>query len=291
MGSIHTSPIGVVPLNWKYSVETMESYLGGIAGYGFEGIQIGMDQGRDFKFLNEMKRLNLRIAEHYIAIRCTPDGPIAGHDAEYIEQIELAREIGVEMLVFAVDGSADREKVAGRVKEKDSLTPSGLKSLAQYMGELAAKAVGAGIACSFHPHAATYIETPEESAALMALLPKELISVCLDVGHWIVGGGDPVAAVHLFGDRVAHVHVKDVSSEVLKKLIAGEYETMEAAVVTDKLFVPAGTGLLNLETLFSALNEIGYSGWLMSEQDSAFEPSEQASEISMKNIKAALLKI
>lgn len=291
MGSIHQSPIGIVPLNWKYSAEKMSTYLEGIAGYGYEGIQIGLDQGRDPKFLSEMKRLNLRIAEHYIAIRCTSNGPIDGHNDEYLEQIEFAREVGVEMLVFAVDGSVDREQIAGRVRAKDSLTTTGLQLLAQLITELATKAASYGVASSFHPHAATYIETAEETEALMALLDRDVMSVCLDVGHWIVGGGDPVAAVKSFGDRIKHVHVKDVSGEVLQKLISGGYETMEEAVVTDKLFVPAGTGLLNLNELFMALNMSGYSGWLMSEQDSAFEPSEQASEISMKNIKKALLEI
>ena len=291
MGSIHQSPIGLVPLNWKYSPEKISQYLGGIAEYGFEGIQISLEQGRNPEFMAELKRLNIKVAEHYIAIRCTPEGPVAGFDHEYLDQIAFSKEFGVEMLVFAVDGSLDREKVAGRVSSKDSLTTAGLQALADYINELAAKAVAAGIACSFHPHAATYIETPEESAALMALLKPELMSVCLDVGHWLVGGGDPVAAVSTFGHRIAHVHVKDVSGDVLRTMIAGGYATMEEAVVTDKLFVPAGTGLLNLETLFNALNSIGYSGWLMSEQDSAFEPSEQASEISMKYIKEALSKI
>lgn len=291
MGSIHQSPIGLVPLNWKYSQEKISQYLGGIAQYGFEGIQISLEQGRNPEFMAELKRLNIKVAEHYIAIRCTLDGPVAGFDHEYLDQISFAQKFGVEMLVFAVDGSPDREKVAGRVTSKDALTSAGLRALADYINELSAKAVAAGVACSFHPHAATYIETPEESAALMALLKPELMSVCLDVGHWLVGGGDPVAAVSTFGNRIAHVHVKDVSGDVLRRMIAGGYTTMEEAVVTDKLFVPAGTGLLNLESLFNALNSVGYSGWLMSEQDSAFEPSEEASGISMKNIKEALSKI
>jgi sugar phosphate isomerase/epimerase len=54
------------------------------------------------------------------------------------------------------------------------------------------------------------------------------------------------------------------------------------------LFVPAGTGLLNLRTLFLALEKVGFTGWLMSEQDSAWEPSEAASGISIANMKAAL---
>ncbi|MEN9687164.1 MAG: hypothetical protein RL381_176, partial [Actinomycetota bacterium] len=66
------------------------------------------------------------------------------------------------------------------------------------------------------------------------------------------------------------------------------YEIMDKAVVQDKLFVPAGTGILDLTGFLSALEAINFQGWLMSEQDSAYEPSEAASGISMANIKKVL---
>jgi inosose dehydratase len=108
------------------------------------------------------------------------------------------------------------------------------------------------------------------------------------VGHWIVGGGDPVLAVAEYGDRISHVHVKDVSGGVLAKMISKEVETMGFAVDELKLFVPAGTGLLEVKELFIALDKLNYSGWLMSEQDTAWEPSQEASAVSMANIQAAL---
>jgi inosose dehydratase len=114
------------------------------------------------------------------------------------------------------------------------------------------------------------------------------VGMCLDVGHWIVGGGDPIAAVRSYGSRITHVHVKDVNPEVLTKLLSGELETMNIAVKDFKLFVPAGTGLLKMPELFQALNAISYGGWLMSEQDSAWEPAEAASGISIVNMQAAL---
>ena len=121
----------------------------------------------------------------------------------------------------------------------------------------------------------------------MSLLP-ESVGLCLDSGHWIVGGGDPVEAARYYGKRITHVHVKDVSEEVLQKMISGEYPTMGVAVDDHKLFVPAGTGLLKLEEFFAALDSSGASGWLMSEQDTAWEPSEEKSIISYSNIDHAL---
>ena len=86
----------------------------------------------------------------------------------------------------------------------------------------------------------------------MAML-SEKIGLCLDVGHWIVGGGDPVLAVAEYGHRISHVHVKDVSGDVLAKMISKEVETMGFAVDELKLFVPAGTGLLKVKELFIQL--------------------------------------
>jgi len=43
-----------------------------------------------------------------------------------------------------------------------------------------------------------------------------------------------------------------------------------------------------LNGLFAALNQVGFRGWLMSEQDSAWEPSEEKSLESYRNIERAL---
>jgi inosose dehydratase len=122
----------------------------------------------------------------------------------------------------------------------------------------------------------------------MDLLDPSIVGLCLDVGHWIVGGADPIEAVDDYRNRITHVHVKDVSHEVLQKMLSGQIETMSLAVDEFKLFVPAGTGVLDLRSLFLALEKVGFTGWLMSEQDSAWEPSEAASGISIANMKAAL---
>lgn len=283
-----SSPIGLVPLNWKYSPDVMEKYLTGIADYGFEGIQISGDQAKSEKFLQLMESKNIQKAEQYLAIRCSLDGPTDSSEIESIETIELAKSAGVEMLVFAVDGSDDRDVMAGRADQAEQLTTAGMQKLADHIDRYATIAKSYGMKCSFHPHAATYIESPTETRTLMNLLDPEKVGVCLDAGHWIVGGGDPVAAVAEYKSRITHIHVKDVSEDVMNKMLVGEFRTMHDAVFQGKLFVPAGQGLLNLEEFFKALSAIDYRGWLMSEQDSAYEPSEEASGISMLAIQGAL---
>ncbi len=282
------SNIGIVPLNWKYSEASMATYLEGISGYGFKGIQISVAQGNSSEFLAEMAKNNLKCAEIYVAVHMTPDGIEGRSEIETAEIIEVARKTGVEMVVFAVDGTPERDLCATRAATGPQLTDSAYAALAEHVNRFAAVASNYGMKSSFHPHAATFIESPAETEKLMHLLDPQTVGMCLDVGHWIVGGGDPLQAIEQYKERITHVHIKDVSGEVLGRLASGEIASMEDAVVTDKLFVPAGTGVLDLIGTINSLRAHGFDGWLMSEQDSAWEPSEAASGVSYQAIASAL---
>lgn len=282
------SKIGLVPLNWRYEPSQMQTFLSSIAHYGFQGIQISGGQAESLEFREEMRRHAIAPAEQYVAIRCGLDGPLPGSDDESAETIAQAITAGVEMLVFAVDGSDDRDRCAGRADSGPQMSETGFTSLAAHVEKFASAAAQHGIKSSFHPHAATFIETERETRRLMGQMDSTLVGFCLDVGHWIVGGADPINAIMEYGPRITHVHVKDVDGEILRKMVSGEIATMGRAVDEFKLFVPAGTGVLTLPELFLALEKISFSGWLMSEQDSAWEPSEAASGISIANITAAL---
>jgi inosose dehydratase len=282
------SKIGLVPLNWRYNSAKMQEFFSGIAGYGFKGIQISGDQIQSLDFLKEMKVHGIARAEQYLAIRCGQGGPLAGSEEESAKTIQQAIHANVEMIVFAVDGTGERDTCAGRAETGPQMTPEGFVRLAGHIEEFANSAATEGIGSSFHPHAGTYVETERETRLLMDKMDARLVGLCLDVGHWIVAGADPIKAVGEYGNRITHVHVKDVSCEVLKKMLSGEIKSMHTAVEDFKLFVPAGTGLLKLHDFFAALEKYSFSGWLMSEQDSAWEPSEAASGISMANIRTAL---
>jgi inosose dehydratase len=285
---LKNAKIGIVALNWKFEMANSADFLKRIAAYGFKGIQISVEQANSDFFLQQMKENGLATAEQYLDIACDENGPLPTADAHSKEIVDAAIRGGVEMLVFAADGTLERDIYAGRTHLGPHLTEMGYQLLADHITKYAQQAMASGVKSSFHPHSATFIETPDETRKLMALLDFELVGMCLDVGHWIVGGGDPVQGVIEYGNRVTHVHIKDVDPKVLAKLVAGEYERMHFAVEDDYIFVPAGEGALDLPGIFAELEKINYSGWIMSEQDKAREPAEEKSGVSMRNIKAAL---
>ncbi len=68
---------------------------------------------------------------------------------------------------------------------------------------------------TLHPHVGTMVESGEETDRVLA---GSGIGLCLDTGHLLIGGGDPVAVASRSPDRVAHVHLKDVAADVADRV-------------------------------------------------------------------------
>ena len=64
-----------------------------------------------------------------------------------------------------------------------------------------------GLLATLHPHVGTMVETGEETDRVLA---GSRIALCLDTGHLLIGGGDPVRVAVEHPERIGHVHLKDV---------------------------------------------------------------------------------
>lgn len=168
-------------------------------------------------------------------------------------------------IVLAADENETRLRVAGRpdARAATSLTGDQLKAAAERVERAAERARAAGVTAAFHPHTATYIEGPEEVAAFLDATDPALVNIAFDTGHCIVGGGDPVAFVKESGDRIAHLHLKDVDPSVLARVRSQEWTVEEAW--EHGLFCEFGTGAVDFAAVLAALP--GYTGWGVVEQD------------------------
>jgi inosose dehydratase len=114
---------------------------------------------------------------------------------------------------------------------------------------------------TFHHETGTHIEAPWEIEKVLELTS---IGLCLDTGHLLLGGGDPVRAMRDWGSRINHMHLKDARRAVVDQIVR------EAAPVAEiwrrKAFCRLGEGDLDVEGVLEAMRD-GYSGWLVVEQD------------------------
>jgi inosose dehydratase len=119
-----------------------------------------------------------------------------------------------------------------------------------------------GMTAVLHPHVGTLIETGQE---VEHVLEGSGIAICLDTGHLLIGGTDPVALAEQAGDRIAHVHAKDVDNRVAGRVRAGELTYTEA--VAQQMYRPLGDGDIDFGAVAAALGKYRYDGWWVLEQD------------------------
>jgi inosose dehydratase len=291
--------IGTVPILWN-NVDIAELRLGtsaeaildDIARTGYDGCQLGLGFPEGGALRATLAARDLRLAEVYASIPATVDGPTAPALDEIRERLRHLVDGGGEVFCIAFDGSPDRDAFAGRASDPATprLTDDGWARTIALLETVAAETRAAGARIAFHPHAGTYVETPDEVERLAGAIAADVLPFCLDVGHYLVGGGDPVAALRRYGDRVEHVHLKDVDPEVLDGLRRGTVGGFGAGI-RQRLFTELGSGALDLDGVLAALAERRYAGWLMVEQDSGWPPPAESAAIGRRVLAAALRRL
>jgi inosose dehydratase len=91
------------------------------------------------------------------------------------------------------------------------------------------------------------------------------VGLCLETGHMLLGGGDPVAMLRDLGDRVNHVHLKDARLAVMTEIVADQAPVTE--IWTREAFCALGAGDLDVDAVLAGLRTISFGGWLVVEQD------------------------
>ncbi|MBV9607868.1 MAG: TIM barrel protein [Solirubrobacterales bacterium] len=175
-------------------------------------------------------------------------------------------------------GSPVRAALPGRAALDPSvgLDDAGWERFADGLARAVARSRERGYEPTYHHHTATYVEAQWE---IERLLEVSDVGLCLDTGHLLLGRGDSVAAIREWAARINQVHLKDARLDVLEQIVA------EAAPVQEiwrrRAFCPLGEGDIPVGEVLTALDDVGYAGWLVVEQDvlpDAGDPGRPAEE-------------
>jgi inosose dehydratase len=142
------------------------------------------------------------------------------------------------------------------------LDDAGWATLLANLDSISARASARGVVAALHPHLGTMVETGPETGRVLA---GSRIGLCLDTGHLLAGGADPVAITAAHPERVVHVHLKDVDAATAARIRSGELSYGEA--VRAGLYRPLGGGDVDIASLVRILEGSGYAGWYVLEQD------------------------
>lgn len=224
-----------------------------------------------------------RLAKHGLAL-VGAFVPAVLHRADLLDrQIEIiagsarrSARAGAEVLVIAAE--------TGAASYESSLALSGVEweTLRRGVAQVQELGLRHHLVVAFHPHYGTVIEGEEQVRRLLATTD---VPLCLDTGHLIVAGVDPLAIAEAADGRIAHVHLKDVDAELASRVRDRKISYHEA--VRRGLYRPLGQGDAGLATLLHRLHDAGYRGWYVIEQDLVIESDREASE-PLRNTLASL---
>src|SRR5215831_17482515 len=199
------------------------------------------------------------------------DPASAGIAVEHIRKVgDLLATLKAPFLVLADAQSDVRNRLSGCVPKDGSagLSPAQWKNVAHVVEEAAKVSKEFGLDLVFHPHVATYVETPEECERFFDVTSHTGIGLCLDTGHCEYGGGDTVTEAAKFAGVLRFLHIKDVDTKILEESRRKKLTFEEA--IEDKVFTIIGKGSIDFPGLFRLLDKNNYSGWMVIEQDVKF---------------------
>lgn len=255
------------------NVPTALDVLDEVAAAGYAGIDLGPVGflGRGAELRDRLaSRGGLGLAGAYIELPyADPDTlhralPALDELLDTFDEAGPNRDTPPPRPTLADAGSEARRQRPGRASGDRALglDAAGWERFAAGLAEVVGRCRDRGYEPTFHHETGTFVEAPWE---IERVLEVSDVGLCVDTGHLLLAGGDPVAAIGKWASRINHAHLKDARRAVMAGIVA---DGAPASAIWDREAFPAvGQGDLDVEGVLHALGRIGYRGWLVVEQD------------------------
>src|ERR1700730_8204401 len=268
--------LGVSPLSWTNDVLAelggdipLEVCLQDTADNGYDGVELGRKFPREAdELLSKLSRFGLRLAtgwySGYLSERSVESEWKAAGD-----HVQLLESCGCQVLVYGecgmMEGDSPWDEPLSRGTKLKSID---LPAYAERLTEFSVGLNKRGIKLAYHHHLKMLVETAEEIAAFCQATRPE-VGLLLDTGHAYAAGADYGEILRRFGDRVVHIHLKDVRRKVLEE--ARKNDLSFNAGVRAGMFTVPGDGDVDFTEIANFIRTSGYCGWVVveAEQDPA----------------------
>jgi inosose dehydratase len=288
---LHANRIGAGPISW------------GVCEVPGWGVMLSAD-----RVLNEMTSLGIHAIE-IGAPGFLPDDPealtavLARHDVRLLggfvplvlheparraDALATARQTAALFQAAGASMFVSAAVVDAHWSPRRALSSAEWDHLFGMLAELDELCADHGLTHALHAHAGTLVETRED---VRTVLDRSSVQWCLDTGHLLIGGYDPAAFAADAAGRVVHVHAKDVRASVAEQMRAGGLSLIGA--VRAGLFCPLGTGDAPIAATVDQLEDDGYRGWYVLEQDTDLggtEPDEGTGPVEDARVSVEFLR-
>lgn len=184
-------------------------------------------------------------------------------EAESKEEEELTRK-AISFLKFFPFAKLMVSHHAGtKSREEGKALQKRRENLLSCMNQVAARAGEAGIVTCYHPNSAknSLFRNKEDYQVLFAMLERTDVGYAPDIGHIVNGGMDALEILKAARGKIRHVHFKDRKAD-------GDWAVM-------------GEGEIDYPGIVRYLEETGYGGWIMVEDESPLAEKDSDGVVRM----------
>ena len=186
------------------------------------------------------------------------------------QQVEQFAALDAPCIVYAECSNTIQGYIGQPVSQRPKLTRDEVMAYGAKLSELAKWSADQGTVLSYHHHMGAMVQDAEDIDWLMEGSDPAL-TLLYDTGHLHFAGADPIAVLDKWGDRVHHVHFKDVRQPVLD-WVRSEDRSFLDGVAAGVYSVPGDPeGCIDFQAVTDKLKSMDYSGWIVveAEQDPA----------------------
>lgn len=282
--------IGISPIAWQNDDlpeltkdYTMEQALQEAREIGYTGVERGQRMPHDTEGLKAyLESAKIELCGGW----CSGNSLVNNFSEEceaISQQVDQFVELSSPCIVYAECSNTVQGEIQTPVNSRPKLTRDEISSYALKISELAKWCADKGMPMAYHHHMGSIIETEDDVNWLMDASSRDL-NLCFDTGHLLFGGGDIMATLDRWGDRIHHVHYKDIRPSIVEDVRKNNKSFLDA-VIAGAFTVP-GDGCIDFQAVSNSLAAMSYSGWIVveAEQDPAKAPPYDYSKMGYDHI-------
>jgi inosose dehydratase len=265
--------LGVSPLSWVNDVLEdlganipLETCLAEAAQAGYEGIELGRKFPREAELLGPILKVHgLDLVSGWYNGFLT-ERDVATEIAEVKSHAALLKVLGCSVMVYGECGGMYPDApLDAPLSKRLRLHPYDFAAYAARLGEFGRHIQGEyGLTLAYHHHLMMVAENFDEVSTLIDVAPAS-VGLLLDTGHAYGGGFDYTKLIDRFGDRIVHIHLKDVRADIFAGIRNADRSFNEG--VRAGMFTVPGDGVLDFAPLARFVKTSGYRGWLVVEAE------------------------
>jgi len=285
--------IGISPIAWQNDDLpditkdfTMEQALREAREIGYTGVERGQRMPHDTEGLRAYLDGNdIALCGGWCSGNSLNNDFAAECDATR-QQVEQFIALNAPCIVYAECSNTVQGMINVPVNNRPKMDRDDIRAYGAKISELAKWMADQGMPMAYHHHMGSIIESEDDVNWLMDGSSADL-HLCFDTGHLLFGGGDVMATLDRWGDRVHHVHYKDIRPAIVRDVRDNNRSFLDA-VMAGAFTVP-GDGCIDFDAVTRALKAMDYNGWIVveAEQDPAKAPPYEYSKLGYDNIVAA----